>query len=276
MDIAKEKNAIALLRAFEPQNEPYYLCYSGGKDSDTIRILAELAGVRYDLVHNLTTVDAPETVRYVKAVGATIERPPKTMWQLIVEKGIPPTRIARYCCSCLKEKGGYGRVKVTGVRRAESASRAANCDYIKIVGKPNTVQKAAAELGADFRVTPKGGIILHGDTDVNHKLVDEFHSKTSTMINPIADWTDEDVWEFLHYHGCESNPLYQVGYKRIGCVGCPMASKRHRIAEFERYPVYRANYIRAFERMLERGRERGKIYRLNWRTGEEVMDWWLN
>lgn len=275
MNIGKEKAAISYLRAFQPQNEPYYLCYSGGKDSDCVRILAQLAGVEYDLVHNLTTVDAPETVQYVKSVGAEIQHPPKTMWRLIVEKGMPPTRIVRYCCSCLKEKGGKGRVKVTGVRRAESSNRAANCDFIKIVGKPKTVQRAAAELGAEFRVTDKGGLVLNGDNAANHKLVEEFYTKTSTTINPIVDWTDEDVWEFLHYHGCESNPLYKCGYKRIGCVGCPMASRSHRIAEFERYPIYRANYIRAFERMLKRGRERGIEYRLNWQTAEDVMDWWL-
>lgn len=113
MSIAeKEKRAIGYLKAFEPKDEPYYLCYSGGKDSDCIRILAELAGVKADIKHNLTTVDAPETVHYVqKTIGReNIEHPELTMWQLIVKKKIPPTRLARYCCAELKEKGGKGRV----------------------------------------------------------------------------------------------------------------------------------------------------------------------
>ena len=63
MNIAKEKRAIEYLKAFEPETEPYHLCYSGGKDSDVIRILASLAGVKHDIVNNHTTVDAPETVR---------------------------------------------------------------------------------------------------------------------------------------------------------------------------------------------------------------------
>lgn len=46
MDKNKEKRAIQWLRSFEPESEPYYLCYSGGKDSDCIRILASLAGVK--------------------------------------------------------------------------------------------------------------------------------------------------------------------------------------------------------------------------------------
>ena len=43
----KERKAIEALRMFEPEDEPYYLCYSGGKDSDCIRILAQLAGVKH-------------------------------------------------------------------------------------------------------------------------------------------------------------------------------------------------------------------------------------
>lgn len=127
MNIEKEKQAIERLRAFEPSTDPYYLCYSGGKDSDCIRILADLAGINYECHHNLTTVDAPETVRYVKEVMRTygeeqyirtetekyyqyggrgfIHIPPKSMWKLIEEKKIPPTRIIRYCCAVLKEGG---------------------------------------------------------------------------------------------------------------------------------------------------------------------------
>lgn len=78
MDIAKEKRAIQYLKSFEPESEPYYLCYSGGKDSDTIRILSGLAGVKHDIVNNHTTVDAPETVRYIRSIpNVQIEYPEK-------------------------------------------------------------------------------------------------------------------------------------------------------------------------------------------------------
>ena len=61
----KERIAIERLKAFEPE-DGYFLAYSGGKDSDCIKILAQLAGVKFEAVHNLTTVDAPETVRYMQ------------------------------------------------------------------------------------------------------------------------------------------------------------------------------------------------------------------
>lgn len=125
----KERIAIERLKAFEP-DEPYHLCYSGGKDSDVIRILAQLANVKHELHHNLTSVDAPETVRYVKSIpDMHIDIPHDkdgnrvSMWSLIVKNGIPPTRLIRYCCSKLKEKGGEGKLKITGVRAAESVAR---------------------------------------------------------------------------------------------------------------------------------------------------------
>ena len=158
LDLAKEKRAIQYLKTFEPETEPYYLCYSGGKDSDAIRILASLAGVKHDIVNNHTTVDAPETVRYIRTIpNVIINYPQKTMWQLIVEKMMPPTRLVRYCCAELKEKGGKGRVKIIGVRKAESANRAANTDLVKIIGKPKATMKYAEEVGANFQSTVKGG-----------------------------------------------------------------------------------------------------------------------
>ncbi|MCX4357465.1 MAG: phosphoadenosine phosphosulfate reductase family protein [Oscillospiraceae bacterium] len=272
----KERRAIENLRAFEPQSEPYYLCYSGGKDSDCIRILAELAGVKHDIVHNLTTVDAPETVYYVRSIpNVIIEEPEKSMWQLIPDNLMPPTRLVRYCCEELKERGGLGRLKITGVRKAESRARAERSDLVNIVGKPKTTQKAAEEMGADYRVTDKGGLVMDMDNDPARRLVEHCYRSRSVMVNPIIDWTDNDVWEFLHHYGCSANPLYQCGKRRIGCIGCPMQGGKGMKADFAKYPIYRANYVKAFDRMIE---EHKRLYLqrdTSWETGEEVMRWWV-
>lgn len=55
-----------------------------------------------------------------------------------------------------------------------------------------------------------------------HRAIEHCYRTTSVMVNPIVDWTDDDVWEFLHHYGYSANPLYQCGKKRIGCIGCPM------------------------------------------------------
>lgn len=159
MDIKKEKRAIQYLRSFEPEEEPYYLCYSGGKDSDAIRILAQLADVKHECKHNLTTVDAPETVRYVReTIGkGNIDYPKESMWQLIVRKRMPPTRIARYCCEVLKERGGEGHLKITGVRWSESRKRKENAGVVRIIGKEKTMQRKAIEDDVNFLQTPIRG-----------------------------------------------------------------------------------------------------------------------
>ena len=75
--------------------------------------------------YNVTTVDPPELVIFIKEQFPFVhrDRPKKTMWQLIPEKKMPPTRLVRYCCAELKERGGNGRFCVTGVRWAESIRR---------------------------------------------------------------------------------------------------------------------------------------------------------
>lgn len=275
--IEKEKIAIERLKMFEPNanQEPYYLAYSGGKDSDTILILAQLAGVRFEAVNNHTTVDAPETVRYIRSKGIVkVEYPERTMWQLIVDKLMPPTRLIRYCCAELKERGGDGRRVVTGVRWAESIKRKENADVVKFLKRTKDVIAKAEEYGIDFRENRQGGVILNSDNDKARELVEDCYLHRKVVINPIVDWSDADVWEFLHHYGCESNPLYQCGYKRIGCIGCPMASK-HRYKEFNDYPKYKLNYIKAFDRMLERRKERGLTSNVDWSSGENVFKWWM-
>ena len=278
----KEKTAIERFKAFEPK-EGYYLAYSGGKDSDCIKILAQLADVKFEAVHNLTTVDAPETIGYINSQSDVhIEKARyrngdhKTMWNLIVKKAFPPTRIARYCCGDLKEAGGVGRLVVTGVRWAESTRRKAHCDLIQIIGKPKNTQMLAEELGADYNITRQGGIIMNDDNDACRRMVEQCYRTRKSILNPIIDWSDDDVWKFLHHYGCNSNPLYQCGFQRIGCIGCPLAGKHMRKAEFERYPKYKDAYIRAFDRMLQSRRERGLVMFDMAQTGEGLFDWWVS
>ena len=140
LTIEKVNTAISRIKYFAPvDGDKYYVCYSGGKDSDCIRILSALSGVPYEIHYNLTSVDAPETVHYIKSIpNIIIDKPvykdgsPKTIWNLIPKKKLPPTRLMRYCCSELKESGGKGRLKMTGIRWAESYNRRVNGDVILI------------------------------------------------------------------------------------------------------------------------------------------------
>lgn len=276
MNAEKERRAIQYLKNFEPKDEPYYLCYSSGKDSDVIRILAKVAGVKHEIHHNLTTVDAPETVRYVKSIqDVIIHHPEFTMWQLIVKKKMPPTRLVRYCCSSLKEQGGKGCMKITGVRWAESNTRKETAGLVKVIGKPKTMQQQAEEMDLEYKVTRGNGLTLNNDNAQTRRFVENCYRTTSTMVNPIVDWTDEDVWEYLHHYGCKSNPLYACGFGRVGCIGCPMAGANGQKREFARYPTYYRAYVRAFQKMVEARKAQGLSNNVDWENGEDVMKWWL-
>ena len=232
-EIDKVKIAIDRLKEFEPL-EGYYLAFSGGKDSVTIKALADMAGVKYDAHYNLTTVDPPELVRFVKDKhpDVIIDKPEKTMWQLIVENTGPPTRLMRYCCRVLKEGGGAGRRVLTGVRKAESNNRK------------------------------------------NRRMVEVcMQDETKTFLHPIIDWTDAEVWEFIKGYNVPYCELYDQGYKRLGCIMCPMGDTNGMLLDAERYPKYYQNYLKAFARMINERQRKG--LKARWETPEEVMNWWI-
>ena len=102
-----------------------------------------------------------------------------------------------------------------------------------------------------------------------------------TVVNPIYEWTDADIWQYIRANGIKTNPLYECGYSRVGCIGCPMATYKQKMKEFADYPKYKDAYIRAFQRMLDKRIEDGKddvtdkegYHR--WQTGQDVFDWWV-
>ena len=160
----KDKIQVAIdrLQSFEPP-EGYYLAFSGGKDSVVIKALADMAKVKYDAHYNLTSVDPPELVQFIKTFNdVQIDKPRDkngkqiTMWNLIPPKKMPPTRIARYCCQYLKEAGGTGRLTITGVRWAESANRRNNQGELTIYGGKKSDLDELVDSG-NFTETLRGG-----------------------------------------------------------------------------------------------------------------------
>lgn len=271
----KEQKAIARLKEAALMSETYYqkplvVTTSGGKDSDVCIALALAAGIDFEVQHNHTTADAPETVYHVretfkrleeKGVKCTINWPtykgtPITMWSLIPQKLMPPTRVVRYCCAILKEGGGKGRMITTGVRWAESASRRNKRGIFESM--PHDLSKK---------------VIINNDNTDTRLLFESCKLQAKRICNPIVDWTDRDVWDYIKSEKIPVNPLYQCGFHRVGCIGCPMAGKQGREFEFARYPTYQRAYIRAFDRMLQERQRRGLS--CDWKTGKDAFHWWM-
>lgn len=277
----KEQLAIARLQDAARLSEhrykrPLMVTYSGGKDSQVLVALAERAGINFEVVNSHTTADAPETVYFIRdrfkeleerGIKCTIIMPtykgkPVSMWTLIPQKLVPPTRIMRYCCAVLKETTGHNRFIATGVRWAESTQRKLNRGIMEINHRDKEKR-----------------IVMMADNSEKRQLFETCAIKGKMTVNPIIDWSDEDVWDYMNAERLSVNPLYCEGQKRVGCVGCPMAGRGGRQREFVRWPAYEKKYISAFDRMVEARKQcvenRGKIFSDNWETGRDVFHWWI-
>lgn len=249
--------------------KPLVVTDSGGKDSLVCRELVHRAGIPFELYHNHTTADAPETVYYVRetfrqmelqGISCSIGMPyykgqRVTMWSLIPLKQYPPTRMQRYCCEILKENSCSDRFITTGVRWAESLKRRNNRGIF------------------ENYTTRKGNkIILNNDNDENRRLFESCEIKGKRMCNPIVDWQDRDIWDYIRSEHLRYNPLYDEGFFRVGCIGCPMAGKR-RWKEFQRYPTYERAYRRAFAVLY--GQIQAKKIPTKWKSAEDIFYWWM-
>lgn len=209
--------AIRLLQSIPTDKGDIEVAYSGGKDSDVILELAKMAGIPYRAIYKNTTIDPPGTIKHAKEMGAEIVHPKKTFFELIRQNGAP-SRWARFCCRYLKEYKILDR-SIQGIRRAESHKRAT------LYKEPEKCKKIG---GGNVR-----------------------------MYFPILDWTEEDVSQFISERGIKCHPLYydEQGRfhveRRLGCVGCPLATKNARIDMFIKYPKMLKLWIKNIQVFLD-------------------------
>lgn len=254
----KIEYSINLLRkaekmALEYSDKGFFLAFSGGKDSQALYHIAQLAGVKFEAHYSLTTLDPPELVRFIKNQypDVLIDRPKLTFLQLCLNKKALPTRMMRFCCSELKETQGAGRVTLTGIRREESSRRAKRNEF--------EVDKRKFSGTIDqFNRTRETEIVC-------------VYGKDKIIVNPIIGWSEKDVWKFLNevvkVPHCR---LYDEGWHRIGCLFCPMASKKEILMMENRYPKYKEAIIRTIHRLRE-GNYMNDYKDL---TDEEIFEWW--
>lgn len=238
----------------------YYLAFSGGKDSQCLYHVAKLAGVRFKAHMNLTSIDPPEVIRFVKREYPDVElvKPKKSIFQFAVENQILPTMRVRWCCAEYKETAGAGKVTLIGIRRAESARRAkrneVEIDSRKFSGDLDGLEEYRKTRNREKRGRkPKDNrevTIVNADGE---SVLGCIRGKESLLISPIIDWTDDEVWEFLGALGVEHCELYDEGWRRIGCIGCPMSSHKQKMIENARYPHVKRNWIKAIKAIREGG-----------------------
>ena len=282
--IDKVQRAIDRIRTFEPK-EGYWLAFSGGKDSQCIYHLAKMAGVEFEAHFSVTTVDPPELMKFIRSNYPDViwDYPVDdngrriSMYRLIAENTFPPTRTTRYCCRAFKESHGNGRLVVTGVRWAESNRRR---DLHGVVDVRTTSQKLINNAINNIpaaKLNKRNSLVFMDDNEDSRRMIEHCYISKRTVLNPIVDWEDDDVWEFLNdvakvEHCC----LYDEGHTRIGCVGCPLQGDVGMLRDFERWPGFRRMYINAFDEMIKRNP--GKIKTAKGtlaEDGEEILNSWV-
>lgn len=248
------KKAENLALAYGGGNSGYYLAFSAGKDSQALYHIAELAGVKFEAHMNLTSVDPPEVIRFVKQAYPEVDliKPKKSIYQHAIKKQNLPTMRVRWCCAEYKENAGAGRVTLIGIRHQESSRRAKRNEVEiskrKFSGTLEGLDEYRQELKAKRarRKSKKDGVnITNADQEQTLGCIS---GKESILISPIIHWTEQDVWEFLNkVMEVPHCSLYDEGWHRLGCIGCPMSSAKQKQIENVRYPHVKRNWIKAIK-----------------------------
>ncbi len=261
----KIDHSIDLLRraeglALRMHPDGFHLAFSGGKDSQVLYHIAQMAGVKFKAHMQVTTIDPPELMAFVRNNYPEVElhRPPLNFYKLLEQKGTLPTRQVRWCCEKLKEHAGVGTVTLVGVRAAESARRAKLSEVGRIHRNPEK-RRISTDL---FDMTQ----------EQQHRCIG---GRDKIVLSPIFHWTDTDVWQFIRSRGIAYCELYDQGWTRVGCIMCPMARKAERYRERALYPGFERAIVRSIERILQSGRGLATIRPYN-PTAQEVFDWWLS
>lgn len=240
---AKVRKAVGLLQMM-CAGKRAVVCFSGGKDSIVIKHLAIMAGIDFDPIYSITTIDPPELIYYIRDHHKDViwNRPKMHMLRYMVDtcSGLP-TRFSRWCCEKYKENTGADyEIAITGVRAAESVRRRGMWKQVNVNRK-------------------RKGIILA----------------------PIVYWSDADVWNFIHGENMRYCCLYNEGFTRLGCIGCPLAGPTKQAREFSRWPRYKNLWWLYTQKLWDRWHGvPNRFGKPRWfehfGSAELYFEWWLS
>jgi phosphoadenosine phosphosulfate reductase len=234
----KDKTEIAIdrLQAFCPP-EGYYVAFSGGKDSVVILDLVKRSGCKFDVHYNFTSVDPPELVKFIKAEYPYVE----------IHKP------SETMFQLIARKG------IVPTRRIRFC-----CSELK-------------EKGGEGRFVVVGIRWAESYGRSKRKMVEAcFKDSRKFYIRPIIVWKDDDVWSYIQSQQIKYCSLYDEGFKRIGCVMCPMAGANQMLRDAARWPKYANAYKKACCKAVSTRKEKGLACREDFSTGEKLFNWFIH
>jgi phosphoadenosine phosphosulfate reductase len=213
-----------------------------------------MAGVKFKAHMQITTLDPPELMHYVRSHYPDVElhRPEINFYNLIKKKKMLPLMNARYCCQYLKEQAGAGTVTLIGIRREESVRRS----------KQNEVEVSNHKYSASFDQ-------FNIENEKQHVCL---KGKDKLLVSPILYWTHADIWTFIRKNNMPYCKLYDEGYTRIGCMFCPMARVKIKQLDRLRYPGVERTIKKSIQHLIDTNKY-GNDYNA---TADEIFDWWVS
>lgn len=269
----KLQHTVELLRKAEKlaltydSEDGFFLAFSGGKDSQALYHSAMLAGVKFKAHMNFTSVDPPQVIRFVREnyPDVVTHAPKWSIYERAVQRGILPSMRIRWCCADFKEAAGAGKVTLIGIRKSESVRRSKRHE-VEVSDKRFSGDLEGFMQWREDEIKRKEEKLLRKMKREGKKVNEDYFSankenevrcingKDSILISPIFEWTEQDVWYFLNevvkVPHCE---LYDKGYRRIGCILCPMSQQKQKIRELKDFPHVKRGWINAIKKIREGG-----------------------
>jgi phosphoadenosine phosphosulfate reductase len=224
-----EEISLSLIRQYEPK-DGYYVAFSGGKDSIVVLDLVRRAGVRYDVHFSRTTVDPPEVLKFIR------ENYPDVIWEQ-------------------PKASMFQLIRETGC--LPTRFKRFCCRALK-------------EIGGKGRTVILG---IRAQESFHRRNRPVYHESTRTkgkfLLQPVFYWSTNDVWDYIRKHHLPYCSLYDEGYTRIGCIMCPLQSKKGMELDAKRFPKFYQAYMRTIHYLRDQGKYQ------DFKSDQEVMDWWM-
>ena len=238
------KNVINTIRGIVSRNEyknlPVYVSFSGGKDSLVVLDLAQASLKQREIKAFFlnTGIEFPETVDFARSfcmerkISLEELNAGSAFWEL-VEKFGPPAKDFRWCCKVCK-LASAGDLETGNDTCSLPEKGAGNTvAYLTIDGKRKHESFSRARIAA---------------SETNPFVPSQLN------IFPIRDWKALEVWLYIYWRELPYNPLYDLGFERVGCWLCPSALAAEYIRVKELHPEMYAKW-NAF--LLEWAKSRG-------------------
>lgn len=174
------------------------VAFSGGKDSLVALHIALSVDPSTCVIFNDTTVEFPENISYVRELARRwgfslqITRSGSYFLSEVRAKGWA-SHVDRWCCGPFKEMPTYRFLKENNILAEVTGTRRTESIYRRSL--------------VPLRMPNRNPYVVR--------------------IHPLYDWNEQEVWRYIEEHSLPRNPLYGMGYRRIGCWCCPLNGPSH-------------------------------------------------